>query len=193
MIATMLSKSLALTIVLWNIEYITGFLPQVSNYHSCKILETISTTTLKSKDDEADAEGQNLAAEFFKKAQSMGIQSNGNGNGNDIDYEEEDEEDEENAREIPVSEINAFRGVDQGGVGKLAGNVTFTNKELYDSLKERVLESPSAFTSLLSSPDEEEEEDDRSVVSGYQEQSSYKPPSTVPDPELTAGKCLVLI
>ena len=87
--------------------------------------------------------------------------------------------------------VYAFRGVDEGGVGKLAGNVTFTNKELYDSLKERVLESPAAFTSLLSSPDEDDDDSDNVAAAGtgYQPQSSYKPPVTVPDSELTAGKC----
>merc|ERR1711862_176703 len=77
--------------------------------------------------------------------------------------------------------------------GKLAGNVTFTNKQLYDSLKERVLESPSAFTSLLSSPPDDNEDSSTSGIGGYKPQSSYKPPVTVPDPELTAGEVITLI
>jgi len=204
----MLSISTILIICLFN-EYnqnVLSFIPQKSSnhltYHQSSWGTTITTACAtkprgniimnsSNRDDEADVEGQNLAAEFFKKAQSMGIQ------GNDLDYDEDDEgddddEEEDDARNIPVSEVNAFRGVDEGGVGKLAGNVTFTNKELYDSLKERVLESPSAFTSLLSAPDEDDESDGDAAV-GYQQQSTYKPPSTVPDPELTAGEVITLV
>jgi len=198
--------SVLLIILLWNNSYYNswGFhhivkqpfiIREACTTNRLWVATTTSTTSIKNanEDDEAgDMEGQNLAAEFFKKAKSMGIQ-------NDIDLEDEeddddvDSEEEENARDIPVSEVNVFRGIDEGGVGKLAGNVTFTNKELYDSLKERVLESPSTFTSLLSSPNDDDNDEENVVGVGYQPQSSYKPPSTAPDPELTACEVITVI
>merc|ERR1712029_310572 len=93
-------------------------------------------------------------------------------------------------RDIPISEVNVFKGRDEGLVGKLAGNVTFTNKELYDSLKERILESPAAFQSLTSSPKEKDDDDFNELGGAF---STYQPPSTVPDPELTAGEVITTI
>ena len=100
----------------------------------------------------------------------------------------EDEEDEETSDDIPISKINIFRGRDEGAVGKLAGNVTFTNRELYENLKERVLESPSAFVDLVggekAAAEMEEEELQRGV---------YKPPGLEPDSGLTAGEVVELV
>jgi len=135
----------------------------------------------------ADEEGENLAAEFFETLKDLGISNDVNQEGYP---EDDDEEDEEDIREIPTSEVNVFKGRDEGLVGKLAGNVTFTNKELYDSLRERVLESPSTFTSLTSSPSDEEEESSSETKS---KNTYYQPPKTVPDPLLTAGEVVTTV
>jgi len=120
-----------------------------------------------SGDAEGSEEGSDLAAEFFQnlKGRDMG-----------------EEEEEDSTRNIPVSEINVFSGRDEGGVGKLAGNVTFTNKELYDSLKERCLESPASFGKLVG--DEEDE-----PLSG----GEYKVVDSRPNPELTTGEVVTAV
>lgn len=136
-------------------------------------------------DDSSDEAGADLAADFFKNLKGRGIDGY---EGNDND--EEDDEDESD-QDISISAINAFRGVDKGKVGKLAGNVTFTNKELYSSLKERVLESPSAFSNLVGAGNEEEDdqvdEDDASIGLGYY------PPSQIADSGLVAGEVVTTV
>lgn len=133
-----------------------------------------------SLDDSADEEGMKLAEEFFQRMKEMKV----------LEDEEEDEEDEEeDCVEIPVSAVNVFKGIDEGRVGRLAGNVTFTNKELYKTLKERVLESPSAFVDLVSPPEEDEE----GSVAPQDAEEGYRPPKTVPDPELTAGEVVTVV
>lgn len=109
--------------------------------------------------------------------------------------EDEDDEDNENAevnddepvREFTASEMNIFKGYDDFGVGKLAGNVTITNKDLYNTLKERVLESPSSFQKLTKGADDEIATDDTYT------DKSYTPPTTIPDSELTAGEVVTTV
>ena len=113
-------------------------------------------------------------------------------NSND-DQNEIDDSDDENVREFTASEMNIFKGVDEGGVGKLAGNVTITNKDLYASLKERVLESPSAFQKLTTAANDEDDDFSELATPGNVDDKSYTPPETVPDAELTAGEVVTTV
>ena len=121
--------------------------------------------------------------------------------------DENEGEDVENLRDIPQSEVNRFVGRDDGAVGKLAGNVTFTDRELYGTLRDRVLESPAAFGRMVGKgdgneddddDDEEEDEDDENVDVNKNDPSfsvpaRYSPPSTVPDSGLTAGEVVTTV
>lgn len=140
-------------------------------------------------DSIGDEEGMNLAAEFFKTVKGRGMENLGSGLEEDDD-DDEDEDSDEGNEIFPVSEMNKIQGMDTGKVGKLAGNVTTTNKEIYSSLKERVLESPSSFSSLTKgSGDDDDEDDDYDYgtdVSGGK--LPYIFPLTYPDSGLTAGE-----
>jgi hypothetical protein len=101
---------------------------------------------------------------------------------------EEEEDEEEAVDNIPMSKLNIFRGRDEGKVGKLAGNVTLTNRNLYENLKERVLESPSAFVDLVGGEEAAAEMEETELMRGI-----YKPPSLKPDSGLTAGEVVELV
>jgi hypothetical protein len=155
-----------------------------------------------------DGSGADLAAEFAKftvgredlKGLMDDILENDEDDNDNEDGEDsttsnkrqkigEDEEDEEEAVDnIPMSKLNIFRGRDEGKVGKLAGNVTLTNRNLYENLKERVLESPSAFVDLVGGEEAAAEMEETELMRGI-----YKPPSLKPDSGLTAGEVVELV
>lgn len=140
-------------------------------------------------DDSIGDEGMDLAAEFFKTVKGRGMENLGSGLEEDDD-DDEDEDSDEGNEIFPVSEMNKIQGMDTGKVGKLAGNVTTTNKEIYSSLKERVLESPSSFSSLTKGSGDDDDDDDdydyETDVSGGK--LPYIFPLTYPDSGLTAGE-----
>lgn len=153
--------------------------------------DTPDESDVLSDDSSGDEAGVNLAAEFFANLKGRGIEASEEDQDEDEDDETIDNDDSESVRDISQSEINAFTGIDQGKVGKLAGNVTFTNRELYSSLKERVLESPSAFQNLVGGSNEDDDDEDEFDTDSEQADSvSYKPPSTTPDSGLTAGEVI---
>eukprot|EP00566_Odontella_aurita_P017896 CAMPEP_0113535042 /NCGR_PEP_ID=MMETSP0015_2-20120614/5482_1 /TAXON_ID=2838 /ORGANISM="Odontella" /LENGTH=332 /DNA_ID=CAMNT_0000434245 /DNA_START=70 /DNA_END=1068 /DNA_ORIENTATION=+ /assembly_acc=CAM_ASM_000160 len=140
---------------------------------------------------EDDDEGQSLASDFFKALQDRNIQLEGDDfldDDDDEDDDEEEDEDEEDEEEInfPQGAINAMTGFDAGGVGDLAGNVTLTNKQVYDELKERVLESAGGFVELVGGANDDDED-------GEDAPKEYKSPVKVPDPELTAGEVVTTV
>jgi hypothetical protein len=145
-----------------------------------------------------DDEGAQLAAAFFKTAQSKGIRIDAN-DLLDEEEEEEEEDDDEEAPNIPQGAINAFLGYDTGNVGeKLAGNVTLTNDQLYSEVKERVLESAGGFVAFVTGATEDDDDDDeedttRSTPRAAEETPPYVVPTVVPDSELTAGEVVLLV
>lgn len=150
-----------------------------------------SDPNIPEDDSSGDEEGTSLAAEFFATLKGRGMDTTAALSKDDEDDEDDsDSEEDDEERDISISEVNAFTGVDQGKVGKLAGNVTFTNKELYSSLKERVLESPSAFTNLVSGSDDDDNDDEEG---NEDTQQVYSPPSTTPDSGLTAGEVVTTV
>ena len=142
-------------------------------------------------DSSGDEEGLNLAAEFFANLKGRGMDAASLNSGMEDEDDDDDDDDEEN-RNISISEVNAFTGFDQGKVGKLAGNVTFTNKELYSTLKERILESPAAFTNLVGAGNEDEDEDGENDADDSI-QLDYTPPALAVDSGLTAGEVVTTV
>lgn len=143
-------------------------------------------------DSPADAEGADLAAQFFQMAQAKGVRLDEDDLMDDeeeeeeIDEEEEDEDEEE--PNIPQGAINAFLGYDTGDVGaKLAGNVSLTNDQLYSEVKDRVLDTAGGFLELVGGAREDDEDDVESTP------KAYEPPTMVPDSDLTAGEVVLLV
>jgi len=172
------------------------------------------------KDDEDESineEGRSLAADFFQILQSRNISLNLN----EVDYDEDDEEEEEEEEDgsnntvlkdddeddeeeedstenlnIPQSAINVLRGIDSDGAGTLAGDPSITDRQVYDELKERVLESAGSFLDLVgtSAPEEDgDEDDDEDSVSISKEKKEYTSPEIVPDSGLTAGEVVMTV
>jgi len=135
-------------------------------------------------DTKGDAEGADLAAQFFKMAQAKGISLDSS------DYldDEDDDEDDEEEPNIPQGAINAFLGYDTGEVGdKLAGNVSLTDDKIFSEVKERVLDTAGGFVELVGGPKEDDDDEDDTSP------KAYEPPSVVPDVDLTAGEVVLLV
>ena len=152
------------------------------------------TSFMATPDDESDAEGADLAAQFFQMAQAKGVSLDADDlmDDDEEDYDEEDdgEEDDENEPNIPQGAINAFLGYDTGDVGeKLAGNVSLTDDQLYSEVKERVLDTAGGFVDFVRGANEDDEEDG----SDGDSPKPYEPPTSVPDSDLTAGEVVLLV
>jgi len=165
----------------------------------------------KDEDESIDEEGRSLAADFFQMLQSRNISLNPNELEEEDDEEEDDtvvaqddddDEDEEAVEEdlnIPQSAINVLRGIDSDGAGTLAGDPSITDRQVYDELKERVLESAGSFLDLVGTSggsDEEEEEDtdeDEGLSSASSQPKEYVSPEIVPDSGLTAGEVVMTV
>lgn len=148
------------------------------------------------EEDFSSEDGSSLASDFFKTLQSRNIELNEDDFIYDDEEDDEDDEDmmtmeddEEEEEEInfPQGAINAFTGYDAGGVGKLEGNVTLTNEQVYSALKDRVLESAGSFIDLVGGANEDEDEEDAN------QPKVYKTPETVPDSSLTAGEVVTTV
>jgi hypothetical protein len=70
---------------------------------------------------------------------------------------------------------------------KLAGNVTLTDDQIYGEMKERVLDTAGGFVELVGSAEDGDE------IREEEKPKEYKPPTTVPDSELTAGEVVLLV
>lgn len=142
-------------------------------------------------DSENNEEGKSLAADFFKAIQDRNIQLERD-DLLEAEYEDDDDdedEDEEEEINFPQGAINAMTGFDSGDVGKLAGNVTLTNQQVYSELKERVLESAGAFVELVGGADDDDDEDEDSD----EQKTPYVTPEVVPDSGLTAGEVVTTV
>lgn len=142
-------------------------------------------------EDAADnGEGADLAAELFKMAQQKGIGIDAEDLLDEEDEEDEDDdEDDEEVPNYPQGAINAFLGYDTGDVGeKLSGNVTLSDKQLYSEVKERVLDTAGGFVDFVQGANEDDDEEVEDEAP-----KEYQPPTTVPDPELTAGEVVITV
>jgi hypothetical protein len=103
--------------------------------------------------------------------------------------DDDDEDGDEEEMNYPQCAINAFLGYDTGDVGeKLAGNVSLTKYQLYSEVRDRVLDTAGGFVDLVSRPDDDDdsEEDDGKP-------KEHKPPTVVPDSDLTAGEVVLQV
>lgn len=117
------------------------------------------------QDTTADADGADLAAELFKLAKERNIQ---------IDADDEDWDDEEDLDDDEAKELN------------------LTDNQIDKEVKERVLETAGGFVEYVKPPSDDEDEDDESKEEEKQAKE-YKPPTKIPDEELTAGEVVELI
>jgi hypothetical protein len=211
-----------------------GFVYPHPTSRSCPFISFKSTDS--DDNDSGVPNDQDFMADFLKTVQSKGLTLDDEDLDDDEDDDELDEEvvkpeatntvvadadddDEEDidVSNIPAGAVNVFLGYDTGGssVGKLAGNVTLTDDQLYSEVKERVLDTAGGFVEYVKrvqddvkeggDDDEEgEDEDDEperdadlswagSTVSSSGKKNKYLPPITVPDPELTAGEVVILV
>jgi hypothetical protein len=190
----------------------TAFAPTCSHRHATRrvafvALKAESDSSSASDDAEkVDDEGKDLAAEFFKLAQKRNIglddedllDDEDEDDGEEEEEEEvvaeieDDEEEEEEEVNYPQGAINAFLGYDTGDVGeKLAGNVSLTDNQLYSEVRDRVLDTAGGFVDLLSGPDDDDDDSDEDDDDGKPKE--YKPPTTVPDSDLTAGEVVLQV
>lgn len=169
---------LLVTLQLYACTYSTAFSFSLQSPRKCSRAAAGTALKMASSnedgDKQPDAEGADLAAQFFKMAQAKGISLDSSDYMESDSDEEEDEEEEE--PNIPQGAINAFLGYDTGEVGdKLAGNVSLTDDQLYSEVKERVLDTAGGFVELVGGP--REDEDDENDITP----KVYEPPSVVPD------------
>ena len=166
-----------------------------------------STKLFSTPEDEVpDAEGADLAAQFFQMAQAKGVSIDESDLMEDDDDDEEDEydasqygydagygyddDDDDFEPNIPQGAIDAFVGYDPSGVDANP-TVDISNDQLYSEVRDRVLDTAGGFVEMTRGVDEDDEgyygdgSDD-----GVQE---YIPPMTVPDGELTAGEVVLLV
>lgn len=138
-------------------------------------------------DDSADSadsdEGANLAAEFFQMAQQKGVQLNSD----DLDDDDDEEDDEEDSVDSPVLDLSDAQDAD---------DVNLTDDQLYSEVKERVLDTAGGFVDYVKSArgdDDDDDYDDQDELLLSNRPKPYTPPTTVPDPELTAGEVVLLV
>jgi hypothetical protein len=172
-----------------------------------------STTQLFStpEDEVPDAEGADLAAQFFQMAQAKGVSIDES----DLLDDEDDDDEDDDAREydasqydggygnndgedededdiepnIPRGAIDAFVGYDTSDVDANP-TVDISNDQLYSEVKERVLDTAGGFVEMTRGA---VDDDDDYYGDGDSDVPEYVPPMTVPDAELTAGEVVLLV
>lgn len=171
------------------------------------IVPTSTTTTTTSSrlfstpaeggdDDDDDGGGADLAAQFFQMAQAKGVSIDESDllddDEDDDDEDEDDDDDDDDEPNIPKGAVDAFMGYDSSDVDANP-TVDISNDQLYSEVKERVLDTAGGFVEMTRGAsddddgDGDDDDDDGSV------RSSYIPPMTVPDSELTAGEVVILV
>lgn len=155
--------SLPLLIVL---EAACAFAPALPHRQTA-VAFAIQTSQLNAKDGDddsaPDAAGSDLAAEFFKLAKERKIELEDD----ELDWDEdEDLDDDEEAPKI-------------------------TDKQIGDEVNERVMETAGGFVEFLKPPSEDEDDDDDEKKD--KKPKEYKPPTKIPDADLTAGEVVELI
>ncbi len=188
-----------------------AFMPPSSARSAYRCSSKIFSTP---EDGEADAEGADLAAQFFQMAQAKGVSIDesdlldDDDDDDDDDDEEEyeeydasqygydggyggDDEDDDIEPNIPQGAIDAFVGYDPSDIDANP-TVDISNDQLYSEVKERVLDTAGGFVEMTRGAVDEDDEGyyDDGSGDGVQE---YVPPMTVPDGELTAGEVVLLV
>lgn len=175
-------------------------------------VDSFATKLFSTPDEETpDAEGADLAAQFFQMAQAKGVsidESDLMEEDDEDEYEEYDasqygydggyggdyggdDEDDDFEPNIPQGAIDAFVGYDPSDIDANP-TVDFSNDQLYSEVKERVLDTAGGFVEMTRGAIDDDDEGYYGDGSddGVQE---YVPPMTVPDAELTAGEVVLLV
>ena len=142
-------------------------------------------------DDATDAEGADLAAQFFQAMKDRNISFEGD----EIEYADEEDEEFGGSPDASISEPMSGEGdlddsddaiLREYDVSMTGEGASLTNEQIYDEMKDRVFESAGAFVELTKGVNEDGD---------YNEVSSamvYNPPQKVPDSGLTAGEVVEL-
>jgi len=160
------------------------------------------------EDETPDAEGADLAAQFFQMAQAKGVsidESDLLEDDDEDDYEQEydpsqygyndggyggdDDEDDDVEPNIPQGAIDAFVGYDTSDIDANP-TVDISNDQLYSEVKERVLDTAGGFVEMTRGAVDDDED---YYDGGGDDVQEYVPPMTVPDAELTAGEVVLLV
>lgn len=162
------------------------------------------------EDGSPDAEGADLAAQFFQMAQAKGVSIDesdlmeDDDDDDDDDYEQEydpsqyaygggEDEDDDVEPNIPQGAIDAFVGYDSSDVDANP-TVDISNDQLYSEVKERVLDTAGGFVEMTRGAIDDDDDDDEYQDGGDDDNvQEYVPPMTVPDAELTAGEVVLLV
>jgi len=149
-------------------------------------------------DQPPDDEGADLAAQFFKALSERNISLDKD----ELDDDEDDEDAEDDEEYYDDDETNSGEGDDADDAilreydvpTTEEGMMDLTDTQIYDDLKDRVLESAGAFVELASlSVDEDEGLVVGEDILGEEEGDGvYHPPTNVPDSGLTAGEVVEL-
>ena len=164
-------------------------------------------------EDGADAEGADLAAQFFQMAQAKGVSIDESDlmedEDDEDDYEPEydasqygydegyggggsDDEDDDFEPNIPQGAIDAFVGYDASDVDANP-TVDISNDQLYSEVKERVLDTAGGFVEMTRGAIDDDDADYGYGDGSGDDVQEYVPPTTVPDGELTAGEVVLLV
>lgn len=133
-----------------------------------------------------DDDGADLAAQFFKSVQDRNISFEGD----EIEFADAEEEEMENASDGGNNNASEEQDDDDDAILReydVSSEGSLTDGQIYDEMKDRVLESAGAFLELTKGAEDgsEGQESGASKV--------YKPPTNIPDSGLTAGEVVELV
>jgi hypothetical protein len=128
-------------------------------------------------DSKSDAEGESLAADFFKTLQSRNIQLD-----EDDFLDEDDDEDEDDDDDNNNEKVQNVEGSDDA--------VSLSDDQVYSELNERVLETAGGFVDLVGGANDDDDDDEDGLLA---KPKVYEPPTLVPDPALTAGEVVTTV
>lgn len=152
-----------------------------SRWTATKKLTLFSSSEGGNNEDEDDQvssfneEGLSLAADFSKILQQRNIQLN------EEDLMDDDDDEEEEYDEDILDEEQILNEEDMP---------TISDEQVFRELDERVLETAGGFVDLLSKDANDEDTDDEEENT---KPKPYEPPTTIPDPELTAGEVVMTV
>jgi hypothetical protein len=165
----------------------------------------LHSSASSSGDENAEQDGADLAAAFFKAAQAKGIDREELlqlEEFEDIDDDDEDDEEDDDGA-AGGEKTDSGAGTTEGG-GVIGSGRSLTDDKIYSEVKERVLDTAGGFVDFVKRAqddgdeeydDEDYDDDESSIGSDAREKKKkpYEPPTTVPDSELTAGEVIMVV
>jgi hypothetical protein len=164
------------------LEATHGFAPAAANHRAAfGVVSKTATYAAAGEGDEGgdapDSGGSDLAAELFKMAKERNIELEDD----DLD-DEEDWDDDEDLDDDEAKDLN------------------LTDKQIDKEVNERLLETAGGFVEFMKPPSEDDDDTTTTNDDGSEKElletkkpKEYKPPTKVPDAELTAGEVVELV